>query len=90
MSHRELVIDCQSDLHDDFASRFVVPLLPRASAPTPIGRLHPRLVVEGAEFVMATHLATAVPKRDLGRPIANLADRRLDIVGALDVLITGV
>jgi toxin CcdB len=84
------VIDCQSDLHDHFDSRMVVPLVPVERAGIRISRLHPSIVVSGSEFVMATHLATAVPKRELSRPIANLADRRLEIIGAIDVLITGV
>ena len=91
MSHGGgLVIDCQSDLHDPFNSRFVVPLVPTEEAAPGIGRLHPSLVVNGSEFVMATHLAAAVRRRELGPPIANLAERRLDIVGALNLLITGV
>ena len=52
--------------------------------------MHPSLVVNDAEFVLATQLATAVPKRELGLPIASLMPRRLDIIGAIDVLITGI
>lgn len=90
MSHGGLVIDCQSELHDHFDSRFVIPLIPLKSAPTRTGRLHPSFVVDGSEFVTATHLGTAVQRRELGPSIANLAERRLDIIGAIDVLITGV
>ena len=85
-----LVIDCQSDLHDHLDSRFVVPLVPPKAAPRRLGRLHPSLPVNGSDYVMATHLGAAIQKRDLGPPIANLAERRLDIVGATDMLITGV
>ena len=85
-----LVIDCQSDLHDHFDSRFVVPLVPLRNAAPSVGRLHPCMVVDGSEFVMATHLGTAVSKRELGPPLASLSDRRLEIIGAIDVLITGV
>ena len=85
-----LVIDCQSDFHDNFDTRFVVPLMPVKSAPPRTGRLHPCFVINGSDFLMATHLGTAVKRRELSPAIANFADRRLDIIGAIDVLITGV
>ena len=85
-----LVIDCQSDCHDHLDSRLVIPLIPAEKAGIRMGRLHPSIVVNDSEFVLATQLATAVPKRELSLPIANLTPRRLDIIGAIDVLITGV
>ena len=85
-----LVIDCQSDLHDELDSRFVIPLVPQKTAPPRLGRLHPSVEVGGSHYVLATHLGTAVRKRDLGAPIASLAERRLEIVGAIDALIGGV
>lgn len=84
------VVDCQSDLHDHLESRFVVPLIPVARAPAPASRLHPTLTVNGDEFVLATHLATAVRLRELRQPLTSLADQRLAIVGAIDVLVTGI
>ena len=90
MSNGGLVIDCQSDLHDHLDSRLVIPLVPAAKAGIGMGRMHPSLVVNDAEFVLATQLATAVPKRELGLPIASLMPRRLDIIGAIEVLITGI
>jgi hypothetical protein len=39
---------------------------------------------------MATTLIGGLPARSLRELITNLSDHRLDIVGAIDVLITGV
>ncbi|OYW45144.1 MAG: hypothetical protein B7Z08_06045 [Sphingomonadales bacterium 32-68-7] len=87
---RQLVLDCQSDLHDEFATRFVVPLVPLNASPPRAGRLHPLFRVQGDGYVMATQGATALRRTELGPVIANLAEHRLTIVGALDLLITGV
>ena len=41
------------------------------------------------EVAMMTHYLTAIPKRELGRPVGSLADQQDDITRALAVLITG-
>jgi toxin CcdB len=85
-----LVVDCQSHLHDHIDSRFVVPLVPKDDAPTAVRRLNPVFVIDGEEYVMVTQSAAAVARNRLGPVIESLADRGHEIVGALDVLITGV
>jgi toxin CcdB len=85
-----LVIDCQSDLLDHIDSRFVVPLVPRAASPQPAHRLNPVFTILCEDYVMLTQAASAVRRRELGAVIASLDERRLEITGALDVLITGV
>jgi hypothetical protein len=39
---------------------------------------------------MATTLIGGLPTRLLRRPIANISDQRSEIIGAIDMLITGV
>jgi toxin CcdB len=85
-----LVVDCQSELLEHLNTRLVVPLLPRENSPGQVARLNPSLAVGDREYVMATQLAAAVLQRDLGDVVASLQDRSFDIVGALDVLISGV
>jgi toxin CcdB len=85
-----LVVDCQSDLLDPLDSRFVVPLVLRAEAPRPAQRLNPVFAIGGEEFVLLTQAAAAIRRRDLGAVVGSLEHRRLEIVGALDVLIGGV
>jgi toxin CcdB len=85
-----LIIDCQSDVLDQLNTRFVVPLIARDEAPKPAQRLNPLFMISGREHVMATQFAAAVSVRELGEMIVSLRDRSFDIVGALDILVSGV
>jgi toxin CcdB len=85
-----LVVDCQSDSLRYLATRVVAPLMRRVDVPAPTTRLHPVFEFEGETFLLATHLLTAMPTRDLGRPVASLDAERYAIVAALDMVITGV
>jgi len=84
-----LVIDCQADLLEDLATRLVAPLLPEADVPRPMARLNPRLIVGERKLVMATHLASAVPTRELGERVTSLLNEQDAITNALDMLICG-
>ena len=84
----ELLLDCQSDLLDHFDTRLVIPLVPTQTAQM-LPRLHPTFEIEGAQHILATQLASAVSVEELGPCVISLADRRYDILNALDVLITG-
>ena len=85
-----LVVDCQSNLLDRLESRLVAPLLSKQIAPQTAQRLNPIFEIRGAEYVMLTQAAAAVPRHELGVVVASLADRSYEITGALDVLISGV
>ena len=91
LSSGGLVLDCQSDeVSGIVATRFVVPLFEPDLVPRLMKNLHPVLKLHGGDLLMATHLATAVPVKDLSRPIASMAAERYTITNALDFLITGV
>ena len=85
-----LVIDCQADLLAHLATRFVVPLLSVKNAPETDKRLRPRFIVEGEMFVMATPLASSIPKGELGPVVGTLAEDHYRVVGAIDTLISGI
>lgn len=85
-----MVVDCQSDLLSSIDSRFVVPLVSRADAPTSAQRLNPIFEIDEKHYVMLTQAASAVRRRDLGDAVASLAERSYEITNAIDVLITGV
>jgi toxin CcdB len=85
-----LVLDCQSDLLDHLQTRFVVPLAPRTDLPSVARRLNPCFDIEDEAYVMLTQSAAAIRRRDLGPVITSLAGHRVEIVSALDVLISGV
>lgn len=84
------MVDCQSDLLEHLNTRFVVPLIAQADAPKPAQRLNPILTIDGEDYLMATQFAAAVLTRDLGKKRVSLKDRSTEILGALDVLLTGV
>ena len=85
-----LVIDCQSNLLSTLNTRLVAPLIPRDRAPEPARRLNPVFEITRKEHVMATQFAAAVHVRELGDIVGSLSARSLEIVSALDVLVSGV
>lgn len=85
-----LVVDCQSELLAALNTRFVVPLFPKAAAPAPAHRLNPIFSILGEDHVLVTQFAAAASKRELEEKVTSLSGRGLEIIGALDVLISGV
>ncbi|PBB44627.1 plasmid maintenance protein CcdB [Mesorhizobium sp. WSM3866] len=83
------LLEVQSDLLDNFKTRVVVPLLPLASAPPPMRKLHPVFEFNGRKLVMATHLIATVAATELGENRFNLAKHHDEIVAALDMLFQG-
>lgn len=83
------VLDVQSNHLDELQTRVVVPLLPPAQVPRPVGELHPVFHIGGEPFVMATQLLGAIPRRELGRAVGTLEPHRDEITRALDLLLTG-
>lgn len=83
------LLDCQADLLSQLNTRFVVPLLPVEEAPKPADRLNPVFELEGKPHVMMTQFAAAVPATELGEKTVSLSDRDIDIINALDMLISG-
>lgn len=86
-----LLLDIQSDLIADLETRIVVPLCPAAAMRGKlIKTLMPVLEIEGKSFAMLTPQLAGIPRKQMGSRIANLAERRDEIVAALDLLITGI
>lgn len=84
------VVDVQAALLADLSTRTVVPLLPEARAPKPIGELNPVFDVDGRRHVLVTQAIATVPGRELKRAVASLAEHRArGITRALDMLLVG-
>ena len=83
------LLDVQADLMRHLNTRVVVPLMPLDQAPKPATRLNPLFMIDGVEHSMVTQFMAAVPAADLGRIVMDVADRRDDIVNALDLLLQG-
>lgn len=86
---RGYLLVVQADHLDALPSRIVVPLLPPGSGLPAIRDLNPVLHVQGEAVAMMTHYLTAIPRRELGPAIGNLAGDRDTITRALDLLLTG-
>lgn len=81
----------QHDLLDSLSVRVVVPLAPKASfGAQTANRLNPVFTVDGSAVVMLTQLLGAVRASSLGKRVASLSAKRTEIIGALDVLFTGI
>lgn len=85
----DLVVILQSDVVDYLPTRLVAPLLPIDQVPSIVPRVNPRIVIDGDEFVLVTHLAATVPVHQLQRVEASLAAHEYAIRGAIDMLISG-
>lgn len=86
----ELLVDCQSDALENLGTRIVAPLIPIAEAPERKARLNPVFDVDGERYAMVTQFATAVRTGELRQHAAHLGNYRFDIIGAFDMLLTGV
>jgi toxin CcdB len=85
------VLDVQADLLKSLATRVVIPLVAPAEVGNQIIRhLHFEVEVNGRRFVALSSELAAIPVKALGARVGSVADRREEIVRALDVLISGV
>jgi len=85
------LLDVQSDLLEPLASRVVVPLCkPETVSCKPAERLNPEFEVEGRRLLLLTPELAGVHRKALGDRIGSLAGERRAIIGALDLLFTGI
>ncbi len=89
-SEGALVIDCQSNLLKHLNTRLVVPLLHADQFDAVARRLNPLFTIEETDYVMYTQFTATLPVSQLSEIVMNLDDDSLSIIGALDVLLTGV
>ena len=85
-----LAVNCQSDLLDSLETRLIIPLLRSHDVPWSFPRLAPLIRFQDEEYVLATPLAAAVHKSELRDAVGTLAEHRLTIVGAMDLLVSGI
>lgn len=86
-----LLLDVQSDLLEPLSTRIVVPLSPVATARHMVMKqLTPILKIDNKQYVMLTPQLAGVSTRELGQPVGTATTERATIIGALDLLITGI
>ena len=84
-----LVVDCQSDVLDDLATRIVIPLYPSDGLAWRFPRLSPEIRLGDENLILATPDMATVGVSDLGPVIGSVADQRYVILNAIDFLLTG-
>ncbi|MCX5865000.1 MAG: CcdB family protein [Deltaproteobacteria bacterium] len=83
------LLDVQTGLLEGLASRMVVPLVKASTMGKAAQRLNPRFTVGQTEVIMSTAELAGIPTRFLGQKVGSLADRRDEIIAALDFLFSG-
>lgn len=85
------LLDLQTDLLRDLATRVVAPLTSvKRLRGKPIGRLNPIVEIEGTPYAVLFQEVAAIPVKAIGVASGNLRGRRAELIAALDLLFTGV
>ncbi len=79
----------QAELFDGLATRVVAPLFPHSEYGQSLDRLNPVINIKSAPYVLSIAELAGVPVNALGKRLASAAEHRLEIISALDFLITG-
>ena len=86
----QYLLDVQADILSSLETRVVIPLsVETESREIILTQLMPVLPVKGRQHVAITPQMAGVPVRELNGPVENLSRFRTEIIGALDMLVTG-
>ncbi len=83
------LLDVQSDILNDLATRVVVPLISVSAMGKAAKHLNPQFSIKRTAVVMSTAELAGVPVSILGDKVCSIKEHRAEIIGALDFLITG-
>ncbi|WP_294216949.1 CcdB family protein [uncultured Sphingomonas sp.] len=83
------VVDVQSPLASVHRTRLVIPLIDPSDDTNVVGRLNPKVTLDGEPWLLATHFAVTLDAKLLRGRIGSLADQEWTIKAALDFLING-
>jgi len=90
-AHYPYLVDVQSALLADLTTRIVIPLGKRSSfGSEAMQGLTPEITFEDQELLLLTPQISSVPEKHLKKPIGSLSHFREQIIGALDLAITGI
>jgi hypothetical protein len=85
---RPFYVCVQHAMLDHLRTRLMAPLL--SANMKPQSRLHPALNIIGQTVVLDPTDLVTMNLRHLGEPIANVASESFRIIGAIDLVLTGV
>ena len=85
------LLDVQAEVLARLATRVVVPLMTlKRYGAKPISRLNPTVRIGNVDHIVLVQELAAIPGSELRDKVLSLASRRVEIVAALDLLLTGV
>ena len=80
------LLDIQNDILKNLTTRVVIPFVISNQS---INFLNPRFNINNINVVLSTAELASIPIEILGNKICSLKDRREEIIGAVDFLVTG-
>ena len=84
------LLEIQADMLSALDTCLVAPLVPAAEFGPAATRLNPGFRIGNRNLVMDTALIAGVPRKLLGERVVSLANRSVDILGAVDFLVSGI
>jgi toxin CcdB len=86
-----LLLDIQANFLEELATRIVIPLAPQAAWKNQkMDKLTPVVQVDGKHYIVVTPQLSAIARKELGPVVADFSGDRLEFIGALDFLISGI
>ena len=84
------LLDVQSNLLSELGTRVVIPLFQKKSLKIkPLTKLTPEFQIDSKKLILMTPQLAGISIKELGEPVGDLTQHRVDIIAALDLLITG-
>ena len=80
------LLDIQNDILKNLTTRVVIPLVVSKDA---INFLNPKFTINQIDVILSTAELASIPMEILGNKICSLKDKREEIIGAVDFLVTG-
>ncbi|MCT7554849.1 CcdB family protein [Aliarcobacter butzleri] len=80
------LLDIQNDILKDLTTRVVIPLIITNKA---INFLNPKFTINQIDVILSTAEMASIPIEILGNKICSLKEKREEIIGAVDFLVTG-
>lgn len=80
------LLDIQNDVLKNLSTRLVIPLVITNQS---INFLNPKFTINQIDVILSTAELASIPMEILGNKVCSLRDKREEIIGAVDFLVTG-
>ena len=84
------LVDVQSNLADEFSTRFVVPLMPAGPEVAVLQRANLLIELDGVDYLFVANQLANISASRLGKPVGNIARWRDEMIAAIDFMVTGI